>query len=90
MLLMSPLLLLLLQAEMYEGAHNISKLVELGPVPGVKTYCIYGEPWVQTRWTSSSSSSSRSCSSMHGFVVWHMRGECSGHDRRLKFVVILL
>jgi hypothetical protein len=28
---------------MYEDAHDLSKLVAQGPVPGVKTYCIYGE-----------------------------------------------
>jgi hypothetical protein len=47
--------LLLLQAEMYEGAHNISKLIALGPVPGVKTYCIYGEATLHGDWPSSSS-----------------------------------
>ncbi|WIA09654.1 hypothetical protein OEZ85_009041 [Tetradesmus obliquus] len=29
-------------AELYGNAHDLSKLVALGPVPGVKTYCIYG------------------------------------------------
>jgi hypothetical protein len=34
---------LLLQVELYEHAQILGNLMSKGPVPGVETYCIYGE-----------------------------------------------